>query len=52
MKRNILHQYIKDDIIYTFGKPQKAPKHVNFTTKHLGKSDSAVARGTGRFNHA
>ena len=52
MKRNILKQYVKDGVIYTFCKPPKAPKFVNFSTKHLGKSDSAVARATGRHNHA
>lgn len=30
----------------------RAVKVKHYTSKHLGKSDSAVARGTGRYNHA
>lgn len=52
MKRSkIVLQYVRDGVIYTFGAPQRAPKSVNFTTRHLGKSDSAQARSTGRHNH-
>ena len=52
MKRNILKQYTLNGILYTVCRPQKAPKHTNRTTRHLGKSDSSVARFTGRYNHA
>ena len=52
MKRNILKQYTLEGILYTVYKSQKAPKNANRTTKHLGKSDSSVARFTGRYNHA
>ncbi len=52
MKRNIVKQYIQDGILYTICKPQPQPKHTNRTTRHLGKSDSVVAKFTGRYNHA
>ena len=50
-KRNIVKQYILDNVLYTICKPQKTPK-VQWTSKHLGKSDSSVAKATGRYNHA
>ncbi len=51
MKRNILKQYIQDGILYTICKPQPQPKQQP-RSRHLGKSDSVVARFTGRYNHA
>lgn len=52
MKRSILKQYTLDGILYTVCRPQPAPKNANRTTRHLGKSDSSVAKFTGRYNHA
>lgn len=51
-KRNILTQYTTvEGILYTICKPQKTPKPQQ-RSRHLGKSDSAVAKFTGRYNHA
>ena len=49
--RNIVKQYVREGVLYTFCKPQKAPKTL-WASKHLGKSDSSVAKFTGRYNHA
>jgi hypothetical protein len=52
MKRvKIIQQYVREGVRYTFLSPQPAPSGVNYTSKHLGKSDSAQARATGRHNH-
>jgi hypothetical protein len=54
MKRTVkqaVQQYIKDGVLYTICGQQPAPKTV-WRSKHLGKSDSSVARATGRYNHA
>ena len=52
MKRNILKQYTSvEGILYTICKPNPAPK-AQLKTRHLGKSDSSVAKFTGRYNHA
>jgi hypothetical protein len=52
MKRLKVQTYVKDGIKYTVAGPQPAPQGVNYTSKHLGKSDSSAARATGRYNHA
>lgn len=52
MKRWILKQYMLNGILYTVCKPNKPPKNYIQGSRHLGKSDSAVAKFTGRYNHA
>ena len=52
MKRNILKQYMQDGVLYTICRPQATPKGRRWSNGHLGKSDSAVAKFTGRYNHA
>jgi hypothetical protein len=50
-KRNIVKQYVYEGVLYTICKPQKTPR-TQWTSRHLGKSDSAVAKFTGKYNHA
>ena len=52
MQKTTVQHYVKDGIKYTVAGAQPAPRGVNYTTKHLGKSDSAAARYTGRYNHS
>jgi hypothetical protein len=41
-----------DRVKVTICKPNRPPKQKIPGSRHLGKSDSAVARFTGRHNHA
>jgi|DEB19_MinimDraft_3_1074340.scaffolds.fasta_scaffold688194_1 hypothetical protein len=51
--RMIVAQFVTtDNVKVTICKPNKAPKHKIPGSRHLGKSDSAVAKFTGRYNHA
>ena len=55
MKRADVIVYYVGDVKYTVCTKEAQPKkgwYANWTSKHLGKSDSAQARYTGRFNHA
>lgn len=49
--KHILKQYTVEGVLYTICKPQKQPKQ-QLRSRHLGKSDSSVAKFTGRYNHA
>jgi hypothetical protein len=49
----IVAQYVtSDNVKVTICKPNPAPKQKIAGTRHLGKSDSSVAKFTGRHNHA
>ena len=51
--RMIVAQFVtNENVKITICKPNKAPKQKLPGSRHLGKSDSAVARFTGRHNHA
>ena len=51
-KRYIVAQYkTAADVVVTICRPGPAPK-TQWKSKHLGKSDSSVARSTGKYNHA
>ncbi len=51
--RMIVAQFVTtENVKVTICKPNKAPKSKFPGTRHLGKSDSSVAKFTGRFNHA
>jgi threonine dehydratase len=51
--RMIVAQYVtSDNVKVTICKPNQAPKQKIAGTRHLGKSDSSVAKFTGRHNHA
>jgi hypothetical protein len=55
MKKADVIQYYVEDVKYTIStKPAEAPKgwYANWTSKHLSKSDSAIARHSGKHNHA
>jgi len=55
MKKSNLIVYYVDGVKHTVNtEPAKAPKgwYANWTSKHLGRSESAAAKYTGRFNHA
>ena len=51
--RMIVAQFVTtENVKVTICKPNKAPKSKFPGTRHLGKSESSVAKFTGRFNHA
>jgi len=51
--RMIVAQFVTtDNVKVTICKPNRAPKQKLPGSRHLGKSDSAVAKFTGRYNHA
>ncbi len=51
--RMIVAQFVTtDNVKVTICKPNKVPKQKILGSRHLGKSDSAVAKFTGRYNHA
>jgi hypothetical protein len=55
MKRADVVVYYADGIKYTICTRPAEPKkgwYANWTSKHLGRSESAVAKYTGRYNHA
>lgn len=53
MSKRIIRQYLTaEGVRVTICKPNPAPKLRIVGSRHLGKSDSAVARATGRHNHA
>ena len=55
MKRADTVVYYVGDVKYTISTKTVGPKkgwYANWTSKHLGRSESAVAKYTGRFNHA
>ena len=55
MKNTKLIVFYVDGVKHTVDpKPAPAPKgwRATWTSKHLGRSESAVAKYTGRFNHA
>lgn len=52
-KRMIVAEFVtSENVKVTICKPNKAPKSKFFGSRHLGKSDSSVAKFTGRYNHA
>jgi hypothetical protein len=47
--------YFVGDVKYTISTREAKPKrgwYANWTSKHLGRSESSVAKYTGRYNHA
>ena len=55
MKRADVVVYYVGDVKYTISTKTVGPKkgwYANWTSKHLGRSESAVAKYTGRYNHA
>ena len=51
MPRNVSQQYVQDGVLYTICKPQAIPKGRRWSNGHLGKSNSSIAKFTGRHNH-
>jgi len=55
MKKQDIVVYYVGDVKYTICNKEAKPRkgwYANWTSKHLGRSESAVAKYTGRYNHA